>query len=256
MRLRERRPPDLHLPCPKCGPGRQEVRNRKREVLGVWKRSGGREQVYCIRCGFKGLRNNDRVMSNGAPVGVPSGKSRTASFLWSKSVLASGTPVERYLKIGRGIGVSTPIVVRYLPQRENYPHAMITAFGQNPLCDGVRAIHLTRLSDDGLRRLDKRMFGPVSGLPLALAPIAADKILYIVEGIEDGLAVYQATGCGVWAAGSSIHMKGLAAAIAHIDCKPVILADSDKAGIDGAGRLVRALAGLGVSADLKVLCDD
>lgn len=256
MQLKERRAPDFRLPCPKCGSGRKEARNRVREVLGVWVKPDGREQVYCIRCGFKGVRNTGNVTSNVGPVNMPRDKSKIARFLLSNSVHASGTPVDRYIKIGRGIGATIPSVIRYLPQKDRYPHAMITAFGQDPLCDGVKAIHLTRLSDDGLRRLDKRMLGPVSGLPLSLAPIGVDKALYIVEGIEDALSVKQATSSGVWAAGSASHMKGLAAAIARIDCNPIILADGDKAGVDGATRLIRALAAMGVRAELKVLCDD
>lgn len=256
MQLEQRRPPDSLRPCPECGPGRREARNRIREVLGVWEKADGREQVFCIRCGYKGVRGSGNVTSKTGSVNAPRDKSKIARFLWSNSVKANGMPVERYLTTGRGICAAIPDVIRYLPQNGRYPHAMITAFGQNPRRDGVRAIHLTRLSDDGLHRLDKRMLGPVSGLPLSLAPISADKALYIVEGIEDALSVKQATGSGVWAAGSASHMKGLAPAIARIDCSPIILADGDKAGINGATRLVRALASVGISAELKVLGDD
>ncbi len=256
MQLKERRPPDFRQPCPECGPCRNEARNRVREVLGVWVQPDGSERVYCIRCGFKELRSAGNITPKRRTVRTPKDKSDIARFLWSSSVQAYGTPVEQYLTTGRGIGATIPSVIRYLPQKDRFPHAMITAFGQDPLCDGVRAIHLTRLSDDGLRRLDKRMLGPVSGLPLSLAPIGVDKALYIVEGIEDALSVKHATGSGVWAAGSASHMKGLAAAIARIECSPIILADGDKAGVDGATRLIRALTGLGVSAELKVLCDD
>lgn len=256
MQLEQRRPPDSLRPCPECGPGRKEPRNRIREVLGVWEKADGREQVYCIRCGYKGKRGAGIVTGKTGPVNAPRDKSKIARFLWSISVEASGTPVERYLTIGRAIGATIPGIIRYLPQNGRYPHAMITAFGQHPLCDGISAVHLTRLSDDGLRRLDKRMLGPVAGKPLALAPIGADKTLFVVEGIEDALSIKQATACGVWAAGSASHLKGLATAIARLDCEPVIVADSDKAGKDGATRLFRALAGLGVHAQLKVLPDD
>lgn len=255
MQLEERRPPDSRRPCPECGPGRKEARNRKREVLGVWEKPDGREQVFCNRCGFKGIRGAMNARAKTGPVKAPRDKSKIARFLWSISVEASGTPVERYITIGRGIGVTIPGIIRYLPQNGRYPHAMITAFGQHPLRDGISAVHLTRLSDDGLRRFDKRMLGPIAGTPLALAPIGADKTLFVVEGIEDALSIKQAFACGVWAAGSATHLKGLATAIAGLDCEPVIVADSDKAGIDGATRLFRALSGLGVHAQLKVLPD-
>jgi hypothetical protein len=52
----------------------------------------------------------------------------------------------------------------------------------------------------------KIMLGPMSGLPIVLAPVNDSLGLAITEGIEDGLSVFEETGLRVWAAGSAGNM--------------------------------------------------
>jgi hypothetical protein len=83
----------------------------------------------------------------------------------------------------------------------------------------VTGVHITRLTPDGRKAaIDsehpvKIMLGPMSGLPIVLAPVNDGLGLAITEGIEDGLNVFEATGLGVWVAGSAGNMPALAAAL-------------------------------------------
>ena len=63
----------------------------------------------------------------------------------------------------------------------------------------------------------------------------------IVEGIEDGLTVYQSTGLPVWAAGSAPFMPMLAPAVPLWVEVVTIVADDDHAGQDNARKLAAAL---------------
>ena len=47
------------------------------------------------------------------------------------------------------------------------------------------------------------MIGRSTGAPIVLAPLTDALGLAITEGIEDALSVHEATGLGVWAAGSA-----------------------------------------------------
>ena len=80
----------------------------------------------------------------------------------------------------------------------------------------VVGVHITRLTPDGGKApIDpaKIMLGPMSGLPIVLAPGNDGLGLAITEGIEDGLSVFEETGLGVWAAGSAGNMPKIVAAL-------------------------------------------
>src|SRR5438105_2550954 len=81
----------------------------------------------------------------------------------------------------------------------------------------VQAIHVTRLKCDGSAKAgtdkDKIMIGSPRASPIALAAISDSLGLAVVEGIEDGLSVHEATGLAVWAAGSAALMPALADAV-------------------------------------------
>jgi hypothetical protein len=75
------------------------------------------------------------------------------------------------------------------------------------------------------------MIGPSAGQPIVLAPVNDLLGLAITEGIEDGLAVHQATGLGVWAAGSATRMPALAHLVpSYIECITVYAHDDTGAG--------------------------
>jgi hypothetical protein len=152
------------------------------------------------------------------------GQVETARWLWEQRRAPQGTIVERYLA-ARGYAGMIPATIGHLPARGNYPPAMIAAYSapieldgelRAPRADDVRAVHITRLRDDGSdRRRDKDdkgrevgnkiSIGTPLGCPIAVAPVTDSLALVITEGIEDALA-YRAAGFGAWAAGAASYI--------------------------------------------------
>lgn len=54
--------------------------------------------------------------------------------------------------------------------------------------------------------------------------------LAVTEGIEDGLSIFEATGLGVWAAGSASFLPPLAETVPHYVDAVSVIADPDEAG--------------------------
>jgi hypothetical protein len=98
----------------------------------------------------------------------------------------------------------------------------------------IEAVHLTRLATDGSGKagteIDKMIIGTPRGTPIVLAPITDGLGLAITEGIEDALSIHEATGLGVWAAGSAPFLPALADAIPSYVEAVSIIADPDEAG--------------------------
>jgi hypothetical protein len=196
-----------------------------------------------------------------------------ARHLWSCRRSARGTVVEKYLAT-RGIR-SVPNCIGYLPPgRFNYP-AMIACFGcalEQDGADGdaeigkifvkdVRGVHVTLIEHDGSgkAKIDnaKIMLGPSCSFPIVLAQpvLVGDQEqqfgpLAICEGIEDGLSIHQATGMGVWVAGSAGRMAALATRIPGYIDKVSILADNDDIGKRCANRLYDALTELSIEVTI------
>jgi Toprim domain len=103
---------------------------------------------------------------------------------------------------------------------------------------------MTKLTADGRKYPGepvKIMLGSAPGVPIVLAPVNDLLGLVITEGIEDGLSVVAATGCGVWVAGCATRMPRLAAAIpSWVECV-TICADDDEAGRSNAHALAELL---------------
>lgn len=256
-----RRPPDQRRACPACGPQRQSPVNKTRKVLGVWYDEKGRATTWCIRCQSKPDAGGGDAGPMRGPVRPQPDRAAIAAWLWSKSLPITGTPGERYFRDGRGISCPLPATVRYLPGSGMHSHAVISAFGQTceiapgemELPRSVTAVHFTALGADGRECCEKRMTGPVSGQPIVLAPPNDGLGLVICEGIEDGLSTHEATGLGVWAAGSAIHLPKLAAAVpAYIEAI-TILADADEAGLSNSLALRDRLVARGLAADISRL---
>jgi hypothetical protein len=114
----------------------------------------------------------------------------------------------------------------------------------------VRGIHLTRLKPDGSGKAgidkDKIMLGHSIGSPIVVAPPNDVLGLAITEGIEDGLTVHQATGLGVWAAGSASRMPALADAIPDYIESVTTTVDNDDAGRRNSNELARRLHQRGI----------
>jgi hypothetical protein len=180
-------------------------------------------------------------------------------------MITDDTPVGKYLRKRGYVGVP-PAALGYLPACGPHPAAMIATFGLvsevaprviAPPTE-VRGVHITRLTADGSKSPDsegrsKIMKGACKGTPIVLAPPDDVLGLAITEGVEDGLSVYQATGLGVWAAGSAGFMPALAPIVPDwIDCV-TISAHPDQAGRRGATQLAQALAGRGIEVLIEGL---
>src|SRR5262249_12562849 len=144
-----------------------------------------------------------------------SGKAR---LLWQRSQPIRRTVAENYLRRERGICCPLPATLRFLPALGRHPPSMIAAFGfvaePEPGVLSLRendvvAVHLTKLTADGQKHPvepNKIILGSAPGVPIVVAPANDLLGLVIVEGIEDGLSMFQAAGCGVWVAGSATRM--------------------------------------------------
>jgi phage/plasmid primase-like uncharacterized protein len=102
-------------------------------------------------------------------------------------------------------------------------------------------LHVTALKSDGsgkadLRNGSRRMLGDVAGGAVRLAPIGADQVLAVAEGVETALAFRQLSGTPTWAALSA---GGVGAFNPPPGLKRLIVAaDADDKGMTAA----RALA--------------
>jgi hypothetical protein len=192
-------------------------------------------------------------------------KRHKARWLWDQRRPIRGTPAEKYLREARAYGGSLPATIGFLPARGQHTPAMIAAFaipteiepGQiSIMASAVMGVHLTRLAVDGSAKAgtdaDKIMIGTPRGVPIALAAVGDLLGLAITEGIEDALSVHEATGLGVWAAGSASFMPALGSAVpSWIECC-TILVDDDCAGWQNADDLGRCLQDRGVEVRLVV----
>lgn len=266
-------------PCPLCSPFRHTVANRRSKVLRVWRIEPGFATYHCAHCGESGhTRDGNSVPPD--PVKLAKAKAEAAErdqahradrlgkaqWLWKQSRPIAGTVAETYLRGPRGYGGPIPATLRFLPARDDHAPAMIGAFGVAHEVepgviaiadDAIRGVHVTRLQPDGSGKAgsdkDKVMIGLSAGWPLVLAPPNDLLGLAITEGIEDGLSVYEATGLGVWVAGSAARMPALAEHIPPwIDCVTVC-ADGDPDGQKFANKTARALTGRKLHVEMMTL---
>jgi hypothetical protein len=190
---------------------------------------------------------------------------RKAAWLWSQRKPIAGSIAETYLR-ARCITCALPPTLAFLPptKPEHHP-AMIAAFAlvdePEPGILGaprnVQAVHLTLLKSDGSGKAEvekpKLVVGSPAALPIILAPANNLLGLAVTEGIEDGLTAHQATGLGVWVAGSAGRMPALANLVpTYIECV-TIFAHADEAGQRGARELAEALHRRGIEVIIEGL---
>ena len=250
--------------CPECGPSRRSPANQRRKTLRIWREDTDFATYHCIRCGLKGWTRRDgpssaidftrmaRLRADAAERDAAHEveQSRKANWLWSSSRPAEATIVKTYL-IARGIKCVIPSTLRFLaPHKPDHHPAMIAAFSvpDEPepgvlrvRDDGVGAVHLTLLKQDGSAKADteptKIVVGSPHGLPIVLAPANDLGGLIACEGIEDGLSLHEATGLGVWAAGSASRLPAIAVVLpTYVSCLTIIV-DDDAAGRANAAKL-------------------
>jgi Toprim domain len=120
----------------------------------------------------------------------------------------------------------------------------------------VTGVHLTRLRPDGSGKAvfddpdesPKVMIGHSIGSPIVLAAPNDTLGLVVTEGIEDGLSVHEATGAGVWVAGSAGRMAALAPVIPGYTDAVAVVAHDDDAGRRGAADLSDGIRARGIEA--------
>jgi Toprim domain len=267
------------VPCPLCGPDRRSPENRKRRVLRIWHQQPGFTTYCCQRCGAQGYARADggggegdhrRVRRQSDSRGDGDHAARQldkARWLWRRRKPLENSPAETYSRKVRAYGGAFPATLGSLPscKPEHHP-ALIAAFGLADELepgllsisdDQVRGVHLTLLRPDGSGKAgtgrDKLMVGSSSGWPIVLAPINDLLGLIICEGIETGLSLAEATGCGVWAAGSAGWMPLVADKVpTYVDCVS-IAAEADPAGQKGATELAQRLEVRGIYCELRIL---
>jgi hypothetical protein len=238
--------------------------NQRRKTLRIWREDSNFAAYHCTRCGLKGYARRDgagsaidltrmvRLRADAAARNAAheEEQQRKANWLWCASRLAQGTVVEAYLTT-RGINCAVPSTLRFLrPSKPDYHPAMIAAFTMpdepepgllRVHDDAVGAVHLTFLKPDGSGKADaeitKIVVGSPHGLPIVLAPVNDLGGLIACEGIEDGLSAHEATGLGVWAAGSASRLPAIAGLLpAYVACLTVIV-DDDATGRTNAAKL-------------------
>jgi hypothetical protein len=265
----------IDVACPLCGPERRHAINRRRKVLRIWRLDPSFGTYHCARCGGRGWERDGSAHVD--PVKLAKVKveaaERTARYeqqqrdkaraLWRRSVPATGSIVEKYLR-SRGITVPIPATIRFLPpsKPEHHP-AMVTAYGlaDEPepgvlaiVAEQITAVHLTLLKLDGSDKADiespKIAIASPAGMPLVLAPMNDLMGLCVCEGVEDALSVHQATGLGVWASGGAPFLPKLVTAIEDLamtreyDASPdciMIVVDDDDSGRRNAHALATGL---------------
>jgi hypothetical protein len=241
--------------CPACGPPRLSAANQRRKVLRLWRVSPTFTSYRCARCDIHGFAREGgasapdpaaltkaKADAQRFAAEIAEAKRRKARWIYSRGKPISGTPAERYLE-SRGYGGPLAATARYLPARASFLHAMAWPFGLpseiepgeiSVRPEAIQAVHITRLGPDGSGKAgtntDKMMLGTPRGSPIALAPIGDALGLAITEGIEDGLSIHEATGLGVWAAGSASFLPPLGGVIPSYVDFVTIVADPDADG--------------------------
>jgi len=90
------------------------------------------------------------------------------------------------------------------------------------------------------------MIGYSLGSPIVLAPPNDLLAMSIAEGIEDALTVHEATGLGVWAAGSASRMPALANVVPGYVEYVSVVEDDDPDGRRHAATLIDRIEARGI----------
>ena len=190
-----------------------------------------------------------------------------ARWLWCQRRPIAGSIAEIYLRQARGYGGPIPPTLAFLPAHEDHAPALIAALGmatepapgELAIADeAVAAVQLVKIKPDGSGKADvdpkKIIIGRGAlGSPIVIAPPNDLLGLAIVEGIENGLSVHEATGLGVWASGGATRLPTLADVVpAYIDYVAII-ADKDASGISGANGLADGLRKRGIRYSIAFL---
>jgi putative DNA primase/helicase len=273
---------ELLGPCPVCGGTDRFALHTKKQVWNCRGCGTGGDIIALVQHLDGGdFKTAIETLTGGAATPAPRAKPTSvtrddgsadkqreskAGWLWSqRKPISEGTPPAFYL-CKRGYTGPIPATLGYLPARDPYPAAMISAFGMADEPEPgilaapkqVNGVHLTRLTGDGDKQPNaagnsKIMLGTCKGAPITISPPNDLLGMALTEGVEDALSVYQATGLGTWAAGAAGFMPALAPLVVGYIETVTIYAHDDKAGRDNAITLARALKTRGIEVLMQGL---
>ena len=142
---------------------------------------------------------------------------RFCESIWTGVRPLQGSPAAAYLA-ARGLGLPASTDVGFHPaaprSREGAEvHPAMVALVRSK--EGApRGLHVTFIAPDGSGKAfghrSRLMFGPVAGGAVRLAPVGADGVLAVGEGIETTLAFGLLYGVASWAALSTSGLRNLA----------------------------------------------
>lgn len=267
--------------CPLCGPDRRSPKNWVRKVLRIWHVSPHFASYVCARCGETGFaRIRGRSELNASTYArvraeleeharaAAAARLGKAIALWRSRRPVRGSIGETYLREARGYRGPLPPTLGFLPARNEYPPAMIAAFGipDEPEPGAIslpetkiKGVHLTRLASDGGDRdrgdKAKIMIGFSKGWPIALSSPTDGLALIVCEGIENGLSAFEATGLCAWAAGCASRLPALIQVVPKwVECITII-GDDDLDGRRHAISLSEASKACGLEVRLRFLSE-
>ena len=168
-------------------------------------------------------------------------RTKAAAELWARTIQASGTVVERYLR-ARGFTGPIPGVLRLLQDAAHHESgqrlsAMVARVDAGFPRRGV-AVHRTFLTDTGEKAQvlpAKKTLGPLrDGATVRLAPAAEE--MAIGEGIETCLAVLGVTGTPTWCALSAGGLERAEPPPLPMASSVIVCVDHDTRGIEAGNR--------------------
>jgi Toprim domain len=257
--------------CPQCSHQRQKS-NQLLKCLGITIDEQG-VKFGCNHCAWTDGAFYRTAAGTARAVAVISARDQTiaeerrrrelaasrskSQWLWASRKPLKDSIAEIYLRQCRGYRGPLPPTLGFLPARDDYPPAMIAAFGMARETepgvllignDDVTGVHLTKLKPDGSDKAEingesaKLTIGLDNRAPIWLAAVNDGLGLVIAEGIEDALSAHQATGLGAWAAGTAGRLPGMAEWVLPYVETVTILVDADDNGEKNSIELAEALA--------------
>jgi hypothetical protein len=248
--------------CPQCAHQRKQV-HQKLKCLGVTIDARG-VKLGCNHCAWtdgafyqsaeRGARTAPVISERDMAIMEERrqrdrAKSRSKSqWLWASREPLRRSIAEIYLRECRGYRGALPSTLGFLPARDDYPPAMIAAFGMARETepgilvignDDVTGVHITKLKPDGSDKAcvaedesAKLTVGLDNRAPIWLATINDGFGLVIAEGIEDALSAHETTGLGAWAAGTGNRLPAMADYVPdYVECVTVLVdKDADRTG--------------------------
>jgi hypothetical protein len=265
--------------CPQCSHARKRA-HQKLKCLGVTIDEKG-VKLGCNHCGWtegafyqspeRGARvapvisERDQAIEEERRRRELAASRSKSQWLWASRKPLKGSIAEIYLRECRGYRGPLPPTLGFLPARDDYPPAMIAAFGMASETEpgrlviddaAVTGIHITKLKPDGSDKAEidgesaKLTIGLDNRAPIWLAAVNVGLGLMVTEGIEDGLSAQAATGLGAWAAGTAGRLPAMAEYVPdYVECVTVMV-DADPAGENGATELAKLLTARNIEARL------